>query len=132
MVTLDEAVLVESDCKTAVTITVAGGVGTELGAVYKPETLMLPTVVMSPFIIPFTCQLTAELPAFCTAALNFTVVPVKGRAEAGVTVTITGGGALEDTRPPQEIKNIFNSGKRRNRRETPRRNARDSGASCGW
>src|SRR5437879_3468115 len=135
MVTLDEPVLVGSDCKTAVTFTVDCGVGTELGAVYKPETLMLPTVVMSPLVIPFTCQLTAKLPAFCTVAVNCMVVPAKGCAEAGDTLTITGvvvASGSEDTGPPQEIKNIFSSGKRRKIDEAPRCKARGSMASCGW
>lgn len=77
---------------------------------------MLPTVAMSPLVIPFTCQLTAKLPAFCTVAVNCTVVPAKGFAEAGDTLTITGGvvaGGSEDSRLPQEINNIFSSGKRR-------------------
>src|ERR1700682_3606631 len=115
MVTLDEAVLVEADCKTAVTITV-GGLGIELGAVNRPEALIVPTVGFPPGIA-FTCQVTAELPAFCTAAVNCTVVPAKGCAEAGDTVTITGVGALEDTSPPQEIKNIVSSGKNRKRND---------------
>ncbi len=132
MVTLEEAVLVESVCNTAVTVTVACDVGTELGAVYKPETLMLPMVVMSPPVCPFTCQKTAALPAFCTVAVNGTLVPAKGCAEAGETVTITGGGGPEETRPPQETKNIASSGKRRKRDETPGRNARGSKVSCGW
>ena len=43
MVTLAEPVLVESECKTAVTVTVGMG-GTELGAVYKPVKSIMPTV----------------------------------------------------------------------------------------
>ena len=74
---------------------------------------MLPTVAMSPFVIPFTCQLTTKLPAFCTVAVNCTLVPAKGCAEVGDTVTITGAGGSEDTWLPQEINNIFSSGKRR-------------------
>src|SRR5260221_9567805 len=108
MVTLAEAVLVESDCKTAVTITV-GGLGTEFGAVNSPEALIVPTEEFPPGIV-FTCQLTAEAPLFCTVAVNGTLVPVKGCAEAGDNMTITGGGALEeDTRPPQEIKNTVSN-----------------------
>jgi hypothetical protein len=56
----------------------------------------------------FTCQLTAELPAFCTVAVNCTVVLVKGCAEVGDTVTVTCGGGPEEVRPPHEIKNIVN------------------------
>jgi hypothetical protein len=92
---MDEPVLVGSDCKTAVTVTV-GGVGTKLGAVYKPEALTVPKVAMSPPVLPFTCQLTAAFPAFCTVAVNGTIVPVKGCAEGGDTVTTTGGGDPED------------------------------------
>jgi hypothetical protein len=105
---------------------------------YKPETEMLPTVFMSPPFLPFTCQFTAELPAFCTVAVNCTVVPVNGCAEAGDTVIMTGGGGggggggPEDTRPPQEIRNIASSGERRKRNERRERSARDSIASCGW
>jgi hypothetical protein len=54
MVTLEEAVLVESACKTAVTTTV-GGVGTELGAVNKPVSLIVPNVVLPPAMV-LTCQ----------------------------------------------------------------------------
>src|SRR5712691_12182277 len=119
MVTLAEPDLVKSDCKTAVTVTV-GGLGAELGAVYiavsTPEAMMAPTVAMSPPVLPFTCQVTAELPAFCTSALKDTVPPVNGFAEVGNTVTITGGGALEDTRPPQEIWNVADSGARTRKR----------------
>ena len=114
MVTLDDPVLVESDCKTAVTVTV-GGLGTEFGAVNKPVSLIVPTVEFPPGNA-LTCQLTAELPAFCTVAVNCTVVPVKGCAEGGDTVTITGSGALEDTRPPQEIWNVADSGARTRKR----------------
>jgi hypothetical protein len=94
---------------------------------------MLPTVAMSPPVIPFTCQFTAELPAFCTVAMNCTVVPVNGCAEAGDTVTVTGGGGVpEDTKPPQEIRNIANSGERKKSNERRERSARGSMASCGW
>src|ERR1700730_12121705 len=129
MGTLDKPVLVGSDCKTAVTITV-GGLGTELGAENRPEALMMPTVGFPPGIV-FTCQVTAELPAFCTVVVNCTVVPAKGCAEAGDTVTtITGAGALEETRPPQEIKNIVGNGNRRNTNERAKRCAQGSRASC--
>ena len=130
MVTLAEAVLVESDCKTAVTVTV-GGLGTKFGAVNRPVALMVPTVRFPPGIA-LICQSTAEFPAFCTAALNATVVPVKDCADEGDTVRITGGGALEDTRPPQEIESIASSAERRKGSERPERNARGSMASRGW
>ena len=85
--TLAEPALVESICKRAVTVTV-DGLGTVEGAVYKPFALILPTVAKLPPGVAFTCQLTAELAAFCTIALNCTVVPAKGCAEAGATVTV--------------------------------------------
>jgi hypothetical protein len=52
-------------------------------------------------------------------AVNGTVAPVNGCAEAGdtVTVTATGVGALEDTKPPQEIRNVAESGARTRKRD---------------
>jgi hypothetical protein len=79
IVTLAEPLLVESDCKTAVTVTISGaGPGTEAGAVYKPAESIAPIVIISPPVFPFTCQETAALPEFCTSALNGTRSPVKG------------------------------------------------------
>jgi hypothetical protein len=49
----------------------------------------------------FTIQLTFEFGELCTVALNWTVVPTKGCADAGVTVTVMGEEGLE-TRPPHE------------------------------
>src|SRR3981081_803540 len=82
----------------------------------------------------FTCQLTVELPAFCTLALNGTVAPAKGCAELGVTVTIAGGGGAEeeDTSPPQEFEAIAASKERTRRNEKLERNARGGTASRGW
>jgi hypothetical protein len=120
MLTLAEPDLVESDCKTAVTVTV-GGLGTELGAVYKPEALIVPNEAFPP-VIKFTCQLTAELPAFCTVAVNGTLEPVKGCAEAGDTVTVTDGGEPEEATPPHEIRNIFSRRRTRKRNERPEHN----------
>src|SRR5258708_32220761 len=94
---------------------------------------MLPTVVMSPPVFPFTCQFTAKPPAFCTVAMNCTVVPVNGCAEAGETGIVTGGGgggAPEDTRPPQEIRNIASSGEKRNKRREGR--GRGGDWTYGW
>src|SRR6266404_6774831 len=81
----------------------------------------------------FTSQLTAELPAFCTIAVNGTVMPANGCAELGVTVTITGGGgAEEDTRPPQEFEAIATSKERTSRNESSERNTQGGTASRGW
>src|SRR5258706_10970254 len=81
----------------------------------------------------FPCQLTAESPVFCTLAVNGTVAPAKGCAELGVTVTITGGGgAEEDTRPPQEFEAIARSKGRTSRNESLERNTRGGTASRGW
>jgi hypothetical protein len=101
---VDDADLLGSDCKTAVTVSVAG-VGTTLGAVNMPEPLIVPTVVFPPGI-PFTCQLTAELPAFCTLTVNATLVPANGCAEAGETFMITDAGEVDEARPPQEFETI--------------------------
>src|SRR6266852_1384348 len=76
IVTLAEPLFVESDCKTAVTVTMSGaGPGTEAGAVYKPAESIAPIVTISPPIFPFTCQVTAELAAYCTFARNGTWPP---------------------------------------------------------
>jgi hypothetical protein len=74
-VTLAEPLFVRSDFKTAVIITVAG-LGTEAGAVYQPGESIVPKVGL-PLGTMFTCQLTAELAAFCTFAMNWTWPPVK-------------------------------------------------------
>jgi hypothetical protein len=131
MVTLDEADLVGSAFKTAVTVTV-GGLGTISGAVNTPESLMVPIVGL-PLCMAFTCQLTAELPAFCTVAVNATVVPAKGCADVGDNVMITGGGAEEeDTKPPQEFEAIAISKETTSRNESPECNARGGTAADGW
>ncbi len=53
------------------TVTV-GWLGTVAGALYMPDESIVPTDVFPPGI-EFTCQLTAELEAFCTIALNCTL-----------------------------------------------------------
>ena len=88
---------------------------------------MVPRVGFPPGIV-FTCQLTVELPAFCIVALNCTVPPVKGCAEAGDTVTVTGGGESEEAPPPHEIRNIF-SRRTRKRNERPEHNG-DNDRTC--
>ena len=130
MVTLDEADLVGSVCKTAVTVTV-GGLGTKTGAVNRPEPLIVPTMAFPPRIV-FTCQVTAELPEFCTLAVNGTVVPVKGCAEAGDTVTITGAGGVEETSPPQELENIAATRERPNRNQHRENKGRGDRESRRW
>jgi hypothetical protein len=54
--------------ETAVTVTVAG-LGTELGAVYSPVALMLPTFALPP-VTPFTCQVTVVFVVPVTVAAN--------------------------------------------------------------
>ena len=99
------------------------------GAVNIPASLMVPTVVL-PLCMAFTCQLTAELPPFCTLAVNDTVVPAKGCAEAGDNVMITGGGAEEeDARPPQEFEAIAVSKEITSRSESLECNAREARAA---
>src|ERR1700693_312014 len=84
---------------------------------------MVPTVAFPPGAW-FTCQLTAELDAFCTTALNCTLTPGKGCAEFGVTVTVTGGGGEAGPEPtaPQEVQ-IMQS--RREAKRSMRGNFRD-------
>jgi len=75
---------------------------------------MVPTVALPPAVV-FTSQLTEALETFCTVAVNFTVVPVKGRAEVGDTITvITGDGPEEEETPPHEIKDIHSRRTRKN------------------
>jgi hypothetical protein len=54
-------------------------------------------------MVPFTCQLTAELDAFSTRAWKGTTPPGKGCAEFGVTLTVAGGGGGEELTKPQEV-----------------------------
>src|SRR5215470_8652682 len=74
--------------ETATTVTV-GGFGMELGAVYNPVALIVPTVALPPDM-PFTCQLTAVFVVPVTLAMNCFVAPGLTVAEAGVTVTTIG------------------------------------------
>jgi hypothetical protein len=94
-VTAAEADLVESACDTAVTVTVAG-LGTDAGAVYKPELEIVPTVALPP-TTPFTCQVTAVLLVFCTLAVNCCVAPAVTVAEVGEMVMLTAAGAVTVT-----------------------------------
>ena len=57
-------------CATLVAVTVtAAGVGTEAGAVYKPEVVMVPTVLL-PLVTPLTLQLTEVSEAPVTVTVN--------------------------------------------------------------
>jgi hypothetical protein len=83
----------------AVTVTVAG-VGTVLGAVYKPAEEMNPTVWL-PKAMPFTVQFTAVLVELATVAVNCCVWPVFTDAPVGDKVTVTVVVELELLLPPQ-------------------------------
>jgi hypothetical protein len=76
---------------------------TVLGAVYSPLEVIVPTSVFPPEGW-LNCQLTAELEAFSTRALNCLFMPGKSCAEVGMTVTVTGaGGAGPEPTAPQEV-----------------------------
>jgi hypothetical protein len=68
------------------------GLGTVLGAVYRPVAEMVPTVALPPGTA-LTAQVTAlpAVPVPCTVAANCSVWPTPTRPVEGVTVT-TGGG----------------------------------------
>src|SRR5438876_293208 len=87
MVTCAEADFVGSAWDTAVTVTMAG-FGTTAGAVYRPELDIVPTVALPP-VTPLTCQVTAVLLVFCTAAANCCVPPAPTVADTGEIVTLT-------------------------------------------
>ena len=76
MVTLADPVLVGSDCKTAVTVTV-GWIWNRMSEPCKARSNQSSRQSNSRRIW-FTCQLTAALEAFCTTALNCTFSPWKG------------------------------------------------------
>src|SRR5262249_33862988 len=67
-VTVALAVLLGSATDVALTVTVAG-FGTELGARYTPDALIVPTVALPP-AMPFTFHVTAVFGVFCTSAVN--------------------------------------------------------------
>src|SRR6266480_2777062 len=90
MVTCAEADFVGSAWDTAVTVTMAG-FGTTVGAVYRPEFDIVPTVALPP-VTPLTCQVTAVLLVFCTVAVNCCVPPAPTVAATGEIVTRTGMG----------------------------------------
>lgn len=88
---------------TAFTATVAG-LGTEDGAVYKPEVEIFPRAMLPPEM-SFTNQLTAVFDVFVTVGVNCCVFKTSTGAEAGETVTTIcgggGGGGGELLDPPQ-------------------------------
>jgi hypothetical protein len=100
MATDAEALLVVSACEMAVTVTVAG-IGTVLGAVYKPVVEMKPTVEVPP-VTAFTCQVTAVFVVFATVAVNGWVAPVTTEAEVGERVTVTAVVVEEELFPPPQ------------------------------
>ena len=125
---MEEADLVESDCKTALTVTV-GGLGGAFGAMNRPEALIVPIAGFPPGIV-LTCQATS-----CALAVNCTGAPTKGCAEVGDTVTITGGGGVEeveDTRPPQEFKNIVDNKERAQRSDKLEHKSSGGGEFRSW
>ena len=73
----------------ALTGTVLGD-GTELGAVYNPLGVMVPTVELPP-MMPLTFHVTAWFDEFCTVAVNCRVWRTLTVALEGDTVTVTGG-----------------------------------------
>jgi len=91
-VTLADPESAEFAAETAATVTVAG-LGMELGAVYNPVALIVPTVALPPDI-PFTCHVTAVFVVPVTLAMNCFVPPGLTVAEAGVTVTTIGVGGV--------------------------------------
>jgi hypothetical protein len=89
---------VASATDTAVIVIVAGD-GTLVGALYRPTAEIVPTVAFPP-VIPFTCQVTAELLAFATdAAKACEPKPAWTVAVAGVTDTPTGAVIVSDAEP---------------------------------
>jgi hypothetical protein len=102
-VTDADAPMVVSACEMAVTATVAG-IGTVLGAVYKPVVEMKPTVEVPP-VTAFTCQVTAVFVVFATVAVNCWVALVTTDAEVGERVTVTPVVVEEELLlPPQAVK----------------------------
>ena len=95
----------------AVTMKVAG-FGTNAGAVYRPDSLMVPKVWFPP-ATPFTLQVTAVLLVPVMVAPNWAVREVSTVAVEGLTLTaIVGGGASDaefaelaaaDVLPPHDV-----------------------------
>ena len=78
---------VESAKLAARTVTVLG-LGTMLGAVYKPEALIVPEAIFPP-ATPFTCHVTAVLDDPVMTALNDSVAPTLTVALDGETLAVT-------------------------------------------
>jgi hypothetical protein len=74
----------------AVTVTVAG-LGTVAGAVKTPIVEIVPVLAFPP-VTPFTCQVTAVLPVFCTVAVKAWDAPVVTLAVPGAIEIPTGSG----------------------------------------
>jgi hypothetical protein len=92
-VTVAEADLLVSACEVAVTLTV-GGVGTEVGAVYRPVPLMVPHPAP---LQPDRVQVTAMFVVPVTVALNCCLVPVTTLAAVGDIEIATGGNTVTVT-----------------------------------
>ncbi len=95
MVTEAAAVFVGSAAAVALTVTVAG-FGTDPGALYRPDALIVPSVEFPP-TIPFTVQTTAVLVVFCTVAVNCWLRFRRTVALVGEIVMLTGGGTVTFT-----------------------------------
>jgi hypothetical protein len=96
-----------------------------VGAVYSPAGSIVP-ISEFPLVVPFTCQMTAELEAFPTTALNCTLPPWKGCAEFGMTVTVAGGGeaGVEVAEEPPVLHDMQLRQSRREAEMSARRNFR--------
>ena|SRR5689334_23150732 len=92
MTTTAVADFVGSALLMADTCTVPPG-GTELGALYVPRLLIVPTVAFPP-MMPFTAHFTDVSAAFCTVAVNVRVRFTRTVALVGEIVTVTGGGGF--------------------------------------
>src|SRR5215831_395769 len=90
MVTVEEPESAPLADEVAFTVTVAG-FGMEPGAVYNPDAVMVPTVGLPP-AVPLTCQVTTVFVVPVAVAVNCFDAPGPTVAEAGVTVTVIGGG----------------------------------------
>src|SRR5512146_3290894 len=87
MVTDATPVLVVSDCRTAVIVTLLG-VGTTAGAVYRPLESMVPNVGLPPLTL-LTCHVTAVLLEPLTVTVNCCVCFVCSDAAGGEIETLT-------------------------------------------
>jgi hypothetical protein len=95
IVTMAALDLLESATEVAVTVTCAG-LGTAVGAVYRPLDEMVPHAVPEQ-PAPARLQVMAELVDPVTVAVNCCVFPVTICAVVGETCTITGGKIVTDT-----------------------------------